>query len=53
MANDKLQTGLAVQTAKELKYSENYLQLVKNTFAKGATDNELSLFFANREPHRS
>jgi phage recombination protein Bet len=52
--NDKLattqKTSLAVQTANELNLSQSYLNLVTNTFAKGATDNELSLFLrtANR-----
>lgn len=35
---------LALQTAKELNITQSYLQLVKDTFAKGATDDELSLF---------
>jgi phage recombination protein Bet len=39
-------TSLAVQTANNLGISESYLQLVKNTFAKQATDDELSLFLS-------
>lgn len=36
--------SLAAQTAQELSLTANYVQLVKNTFAKGASDLELSLF---------
>lgn len=36
--------SLAVQTARELGVSDARLQLVKDTYCKGATDDELSLF---------
>lgn len=37
-------TALAVQEAGELSYSSDQIQLIKDTYAKGATDQEFSLF---------
>lgn len=49
-ATQQEQTSLVTSTAKELGFTDSYLQLVKDVYAKNATDEELALFI--RTAHR-